>query len=153
MPDSVVRWKVMSDFVIVGASLAGAKAAQTLRDEGFDGRIVLIGTEVERPYERPPLTKTYLLGKAPRDIAFVHPENYYGDHNIELLLGMTVTAINPGAHTLTLDEFEPMSYDKLLLATGSRPRVLSLPGADLAGIRYMRTLPDSDHLLESFGEG
>ena len=84
-------------FVIVGASLAGAKAAETLREEGFDGRLVLIGDEPERPYERPPLTKDYLRGESPREKAYVHPEAFYREHDIELLTETAVTALDPGA--------------------------------------------------------
>jgi 3-phenylpropionate/trans-cinnamate dioxygenase ferredoxin reductase component len=143
----------MTVFVIVGASLAGAKAAETLRSEGFDGRIMLIGEETDRPYERPPLSKEYMVGKAPRDKAFVHDGNWYAEHDVELLLGVSVTALDPIAHSVTLDGFEQMHYDKLLLATGSRPRRLDLPGADLSGVRYLRTLPDADLILEGLRPG
>jgi 3-phenylpropionate/trans-cinnamate dioxygenase ferredoxin reductase component len=143
----------MSAFLIVGASLAGAKAAETLRAEGFDGQITLIGEEIDRPYERPPLSKDYMLGNAPRDKAHVHEENWYGDHDVELLLGVRVTQIDPGAHSVTIDNLERLSYDKLLLATGSRPRRLNVPGSDLAGVRYLRTLPDADHLVDSLRPG
>ncbi|HEY7175284.1 MAG TPA: FAD-dependent oxidoreductase, partial [Micromonosporaceae bacterium] len=122
----------MSDtFVIVGGGLAGAKAAETLRAEGFEGRLMLIGDETERPYERPPLSKGYLLGNDPRDVAFVHDASWYGDNNIELLLGVRATGLDRSRRTLTLDGFEPLVYDKLLLATGSRPRHLDIPGNDL----------------------
>src|SRR5215475_2256161 len=100
----------MSTYVIVGASLAGAKAAETLRSEGFDGRIVMIGDEVARPYERPPLSKGYLQGKQPRDSAFVHEEGWYGANGVELLLGVTATGLDTKAHTITLDGFEPLRY-------------------------------------------
>src|SRR5215831_410966 len=109
-------------FVIVGASLAGAKAAETLRSEGFTGRVVLIGDETDRPYERPPLSKEYLLGKAERDKAFVHDASWYPGNSVELMLGTTVTAISPADHTVTLPSGEPLRYDKLLLTTGSTPR-------------------------------
>src|SRR3712207_1206440 len=90
-------------FVIGGGGLAGAKAVETLRDEGFTGRIVLVAEETERPYERPPLSKGYLLGKDPRDKAFVHEAGWYGEHDVELLLGVRATALDPAAHTVTLD--------------------------------------------------
>jgi 3-phenylpropionate/trans-cinnamate dioxygenase ferredoxin reductase subunit len=83
----------MKTFVIVGAGLAGAKAAQTLREEGFDGRLVLIGDEAELPYERPPLSKQYLLGDAPRDGAHVHPREFYAEQDIELLSGVTAARL------------------------------------------------------------
>jgi 3-phenylpropionate/trans-cinnamate dioxygenase ferredoxin reductase component len=133
--------------VIVGASLTGAKAAEELRAAGFGGRIVLIGEEQERPYERPPLSKGYLLGADPRDKAFVHEPGWYAQHDVDLLLGVRATALDPGAHLVTLDGHEPVRYDKLLLATGSRVRRLDVPGADLPGVRYLRALPDADALL------
>ena len=133
-------------FVIVGAALAGGKAAETLRAEGFAGRIVLIGEETERPYERPPLSKGYLLGKDPRDKAYVHDAGWYAANDVELLLGVTATAVDPKAHTVTIDAVEPLRYEKLLLATGSRVRRLDIPGADNLGIRYLRTLVESDAL-------
>ncbi|HEU4540761.1 MAG TPA: FAD-dependent oxidoreductase [Jiangellaceae bacterium] len=140
-------------FVIVGGGLAGAKAAETLREEGFDGRVVLLSDEPEPPYERPPLSKGYLLGNDERDKAFVHPEPWYGEHQIELRLGARVTAIDPGAHEVELDGGERLGYRKLLLATGSEPRRLDVPGADLADVRYLRNLPDSDHLRDVLVEG
>jgi 3-phenylpropionate/trans-cinnamate dioxygenase ferredoxin reductase component len=139
----------MSDtFVIVGGGLAGAKAAETLRGEGFAGRVVLVGDETERPYERPPLSKGYLNGKDPRDSAFVHDAGWYGENDVELLLGVRATMLDTATRTVTLDGFEPLRYDKLLLTTGSRPRRLDLPGSDLTGVRYLRTLADADRLLE-----
>jgi 3-phenylpropionate/trans-cinnamate dioxygenase ferredoxin reductase subunit len=140
-------------FVIVGGGLAGAKAAETLREEGFDGRVVLLSDEPEPPYERPPLSKGYLLGNDDRDKAFVHPEPWYGEHDIELRLGTRVTALDPGAHEVELDGGERLGYTKLLLATGSEPRRLDLPGADLEDVRYLRNLPDSDHLRDVLDEG
>jgi 3-phenylpropionate/trans-cinnamate dioxygenase ferredoxin reductase subunit len=140
-------------FVIVGASLAGAKAAQALREGGYTGRVVLVGEETERPYERPPLTKGYLLGKDPREKAFVHEASWYAEHDVELLLGVRATDLDPATHTLTLDGFEPLRYDKLLLTTGSRVRRLDVPGSDLPGVRYLRTLPESDALREEFRPG
>jgi NADPH-dependent 2,4-dienoyl-CoA reductase/sulfur reductase-like enzyme len=142
----------MTTFVIVGGSLAGAKAAETLRGEGFDGEIVLFGSEPELPYERPPLSKGYLLGKAARDSAFVHPAQWYADNNVDLRTGVTVTAIDPAAHEVTFDG-GTLSYDKLLLTTGASPRRLNIPGATLDGVHYLRTLPDSDRLREAFGGG
>src|SRR4051812_33299354 len=113
-------------FVIVGASLAGAKAAETLRSEGFDGRVVLIGAEAERPYERPPLSKEYLQGKSDKAKIFVHDESWYADNNVELRLGTQAAAIDPKAHNVTLDGGEVLTYTKLLLATGSTPRKLPI---------------------------
>ncbi|MET7302768.1 FAD-dependent oxidoreductase [Embleya sp. NPDC005575] len=137
-------------FVIVGASLAGAKAAQTLREEGFDGPIVLLGEETERPYERPPLSKGYLLGKDERDTVYVHPPEWYGEHDVDLRLGAAVTAVDPAAHEVTLADGTRIGYAKLLLTTGSSPRRLTVPGADLDGVHYLRRLADSDRIKESF---
>jgi 3-phenylpropionate/trans-cinnamate dioxygenase ferredoxin reductase subunit len=135
-------------FVIVGASLAGAKAAETLRAEGYDGPIALIGEETERPYERPPLSKGYLLGKDPRDKAYVHGADWYRENSVDLRLGRRATALDPVAKTVTLDGYEELPYEKLLLATGSRVRMLDVPGSDLAGVRYLRTITESDALLD-----
>ena len=133
-------------YVIVGASLAGAKAAETLRAEGFAGRVVLIGAESELPYERPPLSKDYLLGKSPRDKIYVHPEQWYAEHDIELRLGVPVIEVDPSAHRVMLAVGGSQSYGKLLLSTGSAPRRLSVPGADLDGVLYLRTASDSDRI-------
>jgi NAD(P)H-nitrite reductase len=133
-------------FVIVGASLAGAKAAETLRSEGFEGRLVLIGEETERPYERPMLSKEYLRGDKPAAKLYVHDEGFYADNDIELLTGTRVASLDPGAHQVTLQDGSRMPYSRLLLSTGATPRRLSLPGADLPGVRYLRTMADSDAL-------
>jgi 3-phenylpropionate/trans-cinnamate dioxygenase ferredoxin reductase subunit len=143
----------MPTFVIIGASLAGAKAAETLRAEGFDGRIVLVGEEIERPYERPPLSKGYLLGKDSRDKAFVHDESWCAEHDVELMLGRRATNLDAGARTVTLDGVAQLAYDKLLLATGSRVRTLSVPGAELSDVRYLRTFDEADVLLERLRAG
>ncbi|MEV4759213.1 FAD-dependent oxidoreductase [Micromonospora sp. NPDC049559] len=135
-------------FAIVGASLTGAKAAEELRRAGFGGRILLVGEETERPYERPPLSKGYLLGTDPRNKAYVHEEGWYADNGVELLLGVRATGLDPRGHLLTFDGHDPVRYDKLLLATGSRVRRLDVPGADLPGVRYLRTLPEADALAE-----
>ena len=113
-------------YVIIGASLAGARAAETLRQEGFDGAVVLIGTEEERPYERPPLSKGYLLGKDPRDSVFVHAEGWYSEHYIDLRRGATVTSIDRSARRLDLAIGEPVRYDRLLITTGASPPGMSI---------------------------
>jgi 3-phenylpropionate/trans-cinnamate dioxygenase ferredoxin reductase component len=130
-------------FVIVGASLAGAKAAETLREEGFAGRVVLIGEETERPYERPPLSKGYLLGTDEPDSVFVHEPGWYAEHDVELRLGTVVSALDRPAKQVVLAGGERVGYDRLLLTTGSVVRRLDLPGADLAGVDYLRRLPDA----------
>lgn len=133
-------------FVIVGASLAGAKAAETLRVEGFEGRVVLIGEEAERPYERPMLSKEYLRGEKPAGKLYVHDEGFYADNEIELLTGTRAESLDPGAHEVTLAGGDRVPYSRLLLSTGAAPRRLSLPGADLAGVLYLREMGDSDAL-------
>jgi 3-phenylpropionate/trans-cinnamate dioxygenase ferredoxin reductase component len=133
-------------YVIVGASLAGAKAAEALRGEGFADPVVLIGAESELPYERPPLSKDYLQGKSPRDKIYVHPEQWYAEHEVQLRLGVMATGIDPAAHRVTLADGSSQPYAKLLLATGSAPRRLRVPGADLDGVVYLRTASDSDRI-------
>jgi 3-phenylpropionate/trans-cinnamate dioxygenase ferredoxin reductase component len=137
-------------YVIVGASLAGAKAAETLRQEGFGGPVVLIGEETERPYERPPLSKDYLLGKAERESVYVHPASWYADNGVELRLGVPVTGIDPVAREVTLADGNRSGYAKLLLATGSSPRRLQVPGTDADGVLYLRRVGDSDRIKEAF---
>ena len=133
-------------FIIVGASLAGVKAAETLRSEGFDGRVVLIGEETERPYERPMLSKEYLRGDKPAAKLYVHDEGFYAENDIELLTGTRVASFDPGAHQVTLGGGSRMPYSRLLLATGAAPRRIPLPGAELPGVRYLREMADSDAL-------
>ncbi|WP_103510207.1 NAD(P)/FAD-dependent oxidoreductase [Streptomyces sp. SM13] len=133
-------------FVIVGAGLAGAKAAETLRAEGFTGRVILIGDERDHPYERPPLSKGYLDGKAERDSVFTHERPWYAGADIELHLGQPVTALDRYARTVQLGDNTVIHYDKLLLATGSEPRRLDIPGTDLAGVHHLRRLAHADRL-------
>ena len=139
----------MTTFVIVGGGLAGAKAAEALRADGFDGEVVLFGSEPERPYERPPLSKGYLLGKEDREKAFVHSAGWYDEHDVDLRSGVTVAMIDPAAHLVTF-EGGTLGYDKLLLATGASARRVDLPGAGLGNVLYLRTLPESDALREAF---
>jgi 3-phenylpropionate/trans-cinnamate dioxygenase ferredoxin reductase subunit len=141
-----------STFAIVGAGLAGAKAAEALRTEGYEGRVVLIGDEDEHPYERPPLSKDYLRGEAEREKAHVHGPGFYESNAIEHMPGRSVAAIDDAAHTLLLDGDETLGYDRLLLATGARPRRLEIPGAGLAGVHYLRTLADADALREALAK-
>jgi 3-phenylpropionate/trans-cinnamate dioxygenase ferredoxin reductase subunit len=140
-------------FVIVGASLAGAKAAETLREEGFDGRLLLIGAEEQRPYERPPLSKDYLRGEAGRDKVYVHDEGFYADHHIELRLGRTAVSLNTADTELALDDGERLRYDRLLLTTGAQPRRLPIPGGELDGVLYLRSVEDSDAMRERLDRG
>ncbi|MEV4547180.1 NAD(P)/FAD-dependent oxidoreductase [Nonomuraea wenchangensis] len=132
----------MATYVIVGGGLAGAKAAQTLREEGFDGEIVLFAAESERPYERPHLSKDYLLGRSEREAVFVHAPEWYADNAVDLRLGMRVTRIEPEHHVVRLGNGSRQPYDKLLIATGATPRRLPGPAA------YLRTLADSEAIRE-----
>ncbi|MCW2542438.1 MAG: pyridine nucleotide-disulfide oxidoreductase [Frankiales bacterium] len=133
-------------FVIVGAGLAGAKAAEALREQGHAGDIVLLGAEKYRPYERPPLSKSYLNGSSKREEAFVHPESWYREHEVDVHLGQPVTGIDRSGQLVRTVDGTEFRYDKLLLSTGAGPRRLTVPGADGAGVHYLRSLDDSDEL-------
>ncbi|MGV9252514.1 NAD(P)/FAD-dependent oxidoreductase [Streptomyces sp. NPDC003697] len=134
-------------FVIVGGGLAGAKAAETLRAEGFSGRVILICDERDHPYERPPLSKGYLLGKETRDSLFVHEPAWYAQNDVELHLGQTVVAIDRAAKTVHYGgDGTLVRYDRLLLATGAEPRRLDVPGTDLAGVHHLRRLSHAERL-------
>ncbi|MFD8786489.1 NAD(P)/FAD-dependent oxidoreductase [Kitasatospora sp. NPDC059599] len=139
--------------VIVGASLGGAKAAEALRGAGWEGGIVLIGEEHERPYERPPLSKGYLLGKDAREKIYVHPPQWYAEHDVTLRLGTAVASIDPTGHTVTLADDGRVEYAKLLLTTGSVPRRLPVPGADQDGVLYLRRVDDSDRIKAALRPG
>ena len=140
-------------FVIVGAGLAGAKAAETLRAEGFDGPVVLVGDESEPPYERPPLSKDYLLGTAERESGRVHPADWYAEHDVDLRSGVRAEHLDAVAHRVRLSTGEELPYAALLLATGSSARRLPVPGADLDGVHYLRTLADADRLRAELADG
>ncbi|MEI5009542.1 NAD(P)/FAD-dependent oxidoreductase [Streptomyces sp. NPDC087659] len=140
-------------FVIVGGGLAAGKAAEALREHGHRGPLVIIGDERERPYIRPPLSKGYLLGKEERDSIFVHPEDWYAEHDVELLLGTSAASVDVRAREVELDGGRRVPYAKLLLATGSSPRRLSVPGADLDNVLYLRRVGDSERLKAAFTEG
>jgi 3-phenylpropionate/trans-cinnamate dioxygenase ferredoxin reductase subunit len=132
--------------VIVGAGLAGARAAEALRTEGYDGRLTLLGEELERPYLRPPLSKEYLRGEGEREAVFVHPEGFYAEHAIDLRPKIQARAIEPRSREVVLADGSRLAFDRLLLATGARPRRLRVPGADLPGVLTLRTLADADAL-------
>jgi len=132
--------------VIIGASLAGAKAAEGARTAGFDGRVILVGEEPHRPYERPPLSKTVLRGEQPPEVARVHDDAFYAANDIELLLGRRVVGLDPSARQIRLDGDETLGYTTAVLATGAAPRHIDIPGAGLAGVRYLRTVDDSTAL-------
>ena len=131
---------------IIGASLAGARAAAVLREEGFDGEVQLIGNEGQPPYNRPPLSKGYLRGQERFEDQLVNPVAYYAEHDIELRLGTRATRIDPARKDIELEGGERVAYDRLLVATGGRNRALSVPGADLDGIFQLRTVEDCDRI-------
>jgi 3-phenylpropionate/trans-cinnamate dioxygenase ferredoxin reductase subunit len=135
--------------LIVGAGLAGAKTAEALRSEGFDGRIVLIGDEPELPYERPPLSKDYLRGESPREQARVHPEGFYAANGIELRTATAVARLDTAAREVEFATGERIGWDRLLLTTGAEPRRLAVSGSELGGIYYLRELPDADRIAAS----
>jgi 3-phenylpropionate/trans-cinnamate dioxygenase ferredoxin reductase component len=136
-------------FIIVGASLAGAKAAETLRTEGFEGQIVLCGAELERPYERPELSKKYLRGEVGDEQLYVHPGSFYAEQNIDLRTSTRVDRIDSGRAEVELEGGERLSYDRLLITTGAEPRKLRIPGSELDGIHYLRTIEDSSALRQA----
>jgi 3-phenylpropionate/trans-cinnamate dioxygenase ferredoxin reductase component len=134
-------------FVIVGAGMAGGKAVETLREEGFDGRVVLLGAEPERPYERPPLSKDYLRGEAERTAVYLQEDaGWYDEHDVELRTSTPVESLDVAAGAVVLAGGERIDYDALLLATGAEPRRPPIPGVDLEGVHVLRTLEDSDAL-------
>jgi 3-phenylpropionate/trans-cinnamate dioxygenase ferredoxin reductase component len=132
--------------VIVGAGLAGAKAAEALRAEGFDGRLLLLGDEAERPYDRPPLSKAYLRGETDRDSLYLHQDGFSATHDIELHTSTPVRSLDPAGRHVELASGERVGYDRLLLATGAAPRRLAVPGEDLGGVHYLRSRHDADTL-------
>lgn len=142
-----------STFVIVGGGLAAGKAAEALREHGHRGPILIIGDESERPYVRPPLSKGYLLGKEERDSIYVHPENWYAEHDVDLLLGTRVRAVDARFKEVELRDGRRLPYAGLLLATGSSPRHLSIPGAELDQVLHLRRVGDSDRLKSAFTAG
>jgi len=140
-------------FVIVGAGLAGGGAAATLREEGFDGRVVLIGAESQPPYERPPLSKEYLRGEFPFEQTLVQPPDFYGENDIETRFSARVTRVDAAGKAIELDNAESVSYEALLLATGARNRRFPIPGLDLKGIYDLRTVADSDQIRAESSPG
>ncbi|MEV5693547.1 NAD(P)/FAD-dependent oxidoreductase [Micromonospora globbae] len=142
-----------TNFVIVGAGLAGARAAQTLREEGFDGGIVVVGDEPDRPYERPPLSKGLLTGSAEPDSVFVHDAGWYAEHDVDLRTDARAVAVDRSAKVVRLADGEHIAYDRLLLATGATPRDLAAPGADLDGVLRLRTLADSRRIAAALVDG
>jgi len=140
-------------YVIVGASLAGATAAATLREEGADGSVTLIGAEREPPYERPPLSKAYLRGEVPFDTALVRPPAYYAEHRIDTVFGTRATRVDTAARVVELENGRRVPFDALLIATGGRNRRFSIPGGDLEGIHSLRTRQDADRIRAGMAPG
>ncbi|MBX3092222.1 MAG: FAD-dependent oxidoreductase [Cryobacterium sp.] len=141
------------NFIIVGGGLAGVSAAEELRKQGFDGTIQLVAKEPHAPYIRPPLSKGYLNGSDGLDAVFVHPDAWYAENNIELLTDTKAYGVNARDHEVTVAGGKPLHYDKLLLATGSSPRILTIDGAELGGVHYLRTLDDSIALHKELAGG
>ena len=139
--------------VIIGGGLAGGNAAATLREEGFPGRVVLIGREPGVPFGRPPLSKTYLRSEEDLDAWYVRPAGWYAEHDVELRSGAGVVAVDPDAHAVTLDSGEELGYQKVLIATGGRNRRLGIPGAGLPGIHYLRTAAECDAIKQEAAPG
>ena len=143
----------MQHIIVIGAGQAGSSLTTKLRTEGFTGKITLIGEEPVPPYQRPPLSKAYLLGEMDKERLFLRPESFYAEQDIDLRMGTKVTAIDPGAKAVSLDD-EVLSYDQLALTTGSQP--IRLPGAmggDLPGVYAARGLADVDAMAPEFASG
>jgi 3-phenylpropionate/trans-cinnamate dioxygenase ferredoxin reductase component len=143
----------LKTIVIIGGGLGGAKAAEALREKGFDGKVLLLADEEYLPYERPPLSKDYLAGKKSLSDFTVHDSEWYRENKIDLRTDTEAVAIDPTARTVTLSDDTTVGYDKLLLATGSRPRWLSIPGADSTGVHYLRKFDDASNLNTALKEG
>lgn len=144
---------MLETFVIVGAGLAGGSAATTLRQEGFDGRVVLIGAEQQPPYERPPLSKDYLRGESSFEQALVQPPDFYGENGIETRFGVRATRVDAAEKVVELGDEERVAYDKLLIVTGGRNRRFPIPGLDLEGIYDLRTVADCDRIRAEIAPG
>jgi 3-phenylpropionate/trans-cinnamate dioxygenase ferredoxin reductase subunit len=139
--------------VVIGAGHAGGRAVEAMRNAGFEGEIVLVGAEKHLPYERPPLSKEILQAKPDYIFPYIRPQEYFDEQKIELRLGNTATAIAPMAKSVTLANGETISYDKLLLTTGGRVRTLPLPGDNLNGVHYLRTLDEGHAIEAALGKG
>jgi 3-phenylpropionate/trans-cinnamate dioxygenase ferredoxin reductase subunit len=142
-----------STILIIGGGQAGAQAVDTLRREGFGGRLVLVGDEPELPYQRPPLSKKYLSGELPVDRLLFRHRTFYDEHKAELLLGARAVRLDPASRTVTLDGGAQLQYDRLLLCLGSVPRRLTCPGADLAGVHYLRGIGDAAAIRSDIKQG
>lgn len=143
----------MSGMVIIGAGHAAGQAAASLRQEKYEGPITIIGDESHVPYQRPPLSKQYLSGEQQIERVYLRPQKFYDDKEITLKLGVTATAIDREAKTVSADDGETIGYDKLIISTGSRPRILNIEGSDLPGIHYLRTIADVDAIRAEMQAG
>ena len=143
----------MGGMVIIGAGHAAGQAAASLRQEGYEDEIVIVGDEPHIPYQRPPLSKQYLSGEQGIERVYLRPEKFYADKDITVRTSQRVESIDTSAQCIATESGETIDYDKLLLATGGRPRKLDLPGSDLAGIHYLRTIADVDAIRAEFGTG
>lgn len=139
--------------VIVGAGQAAAQAVDTLRRKGFQGAIALVGEEPVPPYQRPPLSKKYLSGSLERERLFIRPLHFYADHKVETHFGRRAVQIERAEQRVRLDDGHSVAYDKLLLATGSRPRALSAPGSDLEGVHFLRSIADVEKIRADLSTG
>lgn len=139
--------------IIIGAGQAGAQAVATLRAEGFEGTLTMVGDEPFAPYQRPPLSKTYLSGTLDRERLFLKPDAFFTEARCELLTSVSATAIDRAEKTVTLSDGRSLDYDKLLIATGSRVRKIPVPGANLNGVHYLRNIADVDGLRPAFESG
>ena len=136
----------MSGIVVIGAGQAAGQAAASLRQEGYEGPVTILGDEAQAPYQRPPLSKAYLSGEIGMDRVLVRPEKFYHDKDITLKTNTRVVSIDRGNKAVTTEAGDTIPYTKLLIATGSRPRILTIPGSDLSGIHYLRTIDDVDRI-------
>jgi 3-phenylpropionate/trans-cinnamate dioxygenase ferredoxin reductase subunit len=143
----------MAGMVIIGAGHAAGQAAASLRQEKYTGSITIIGDEPHLPYQRPPLSKAYLSGSQEVERVYLRAEKFYHDKDIDLKLSTRATAIDPDAKVVELEDGSSIDYDKLLISTGSRPRILNIPGSDLGGIHYLRTIDDVDGIRAEMREG
>jgi len=151
---TVLAWRLkLSDIIIVGAGHAAGQAAASLRQEGFVGAITILGEEPHIPYQRPPLSKQYLAGEQGLDRVYLRPDKFYADKDIAVRAGVRVERIDPAARKLTTSSGETLAYEQLLLTTGSRPRRLELPGSELAGVHYLRTIADVDAIKADMAPG
>jgi 3-phenylpropionate/trans-cinnamate dioxygenase ferredoxin reductase subunit len=143
----------MSTVVIIGAGHGAGQAAASLRQEGHEGPIIIFGDEAHIPYQRPPLSKQYLSGEQPIERVYLRPQKFYDDKDVDVRTGVRVTAIDPEGRTVTTDGGDTVAWDHLIIATGSRARILNIEGSDLGGIHYLRTIADVDAIRAEMGEG